>query len=160
MKFCPRCKLVRPITDFRGSRSSKDGLAGYCRPCSKAYAAWYHKNVRVQKEGDGLDRLHEWAKNHKEKVNEKSRKGQFRRMLTRYGLTEEGYDALLRDQEGKCGLCRQEARHEERLTRLVFDHDHQTGQLRGLICGRCNRGLGLLGDDLVSLKRAVEYLGG
>jgi hypothetical protein len=52
---------------------------------------------------------------------------------------------------GDCALCGKAAR-------LVRDHDHVTGLHRGLICNNCNTGLGLLGDSLVSLRRAVAYL--
>lgn len=42
----------------------------------------------------------------------------------------------------------------------VVDHDHTTGQFRGILCNTCNRGIGLLGDDVDNLKRAITYLQG
>jgi len=39
-----------------------------------------------------------------------------------------------------------------------MDHDHKTGELRGLLCDRCNRSIGLLGDDAMTLTRAILYL--
>jgi hypothetical protein len=41
---------------------------------------------------------------------------------------------------------------------MNIDHDHKTGQVRGLLCSGCNTGLGHLGDDIQGLKRALEYL--
>ena len=54
-----------------------------------------------------------------------------------YGLTPEGYDALLEVQGGKCAICR--ARPVSK--RLAVDHDHQTQAVRGLLCSRCNHEL-------------------
>ena len=51
-----------------------------------------------------------------------------------------------------CGISRTPQR------RLGFDHDHVTGAIRGVLCGKCNSGLGMLNDDLVLLERAVQYL--
>jgi hypothetical protein len=39
-----------------------------------------------------------------------------------------------------------------------LDHDHETGRARGFLCGRCNKGLGLLGDNIEGLERALAYL--
>ena len=68
----------------------------------------------------------------------------------KYGLSEEGYQALFDEQRGRCAVC-------ARGVPLVVDHDHETGQIRGLLCDPCNRGLGLLGEKL-KLERALDYL--
>ena len=52
----------------------------------------------------------------------------------RYGITQEQYDALLRSQGGKCGICKCLPGRK----RLCVDHDHATGRIRGLLCVRCN----------------------
>jgi hypothetical protein len=74
--------------------------------------------------------------------------------LRRYGLTHAGYEILLEEQDRQCAVC--SAREEE----VVFavDHDHATGVVRGLLCGPCNRALGLLRDDPELVRRAAEYL--
>ena len=75
------------------------------------------------------------------------------RLLTKYGLTREEFDALILNQEGRCAICDRDPRDN-----LMVDHNHLTGVVRGLLCATCNRGLGLLGDDLGGLQRAIDYL--
>jgi hypothetical protein len=69
----------------------------------------------------------------------------------RYGVTQEQYDAMVKRQEGRCAGCLQEKP-------LQLDHCHATGVVRGLLCGQCNKLLGLAGDDTAVLRRLVRYL--
>lgn len=60
----------------------------------------------------------------------------------------------MRDEHaGRCGICGKEPR-----SGFVIDHDHKTGRVRGLLCQRCNSGLGSLGDSIEGLKAAIAYL--
>lgn len=77
--------------------------------------------------------------------------------LKKYGLTVADYQALLDKQGGTCALCGVPPADGRR---LAVDHDHVTGRVRGLLCQRCNGGLGALGDDVAGLQRAIAYLGG
>ena len=78
------------------------------------------------------------------------------RLKRRYGLTIEEYDTLLHKQRFKCKCCGVHQNEEDRS--FAVDHDHETKQVRGLLCNKCNRGIGLLGDSLEGLYRAVKYL--
>lgn len=73
-----------------------------------------------------------------------------------YGLERGDFFRILAEQEYGCAICRREI--NERTGNV--DHDHKTGLMRGILCSACNSGLGLLGDTLESLQRAVRYLGG
>jgi hypothetical protein len=76
------------------------------------------------------------------------------KLRVKYGLTIEGYNALLDKQGGVCAVCG----HNVSKRALHVDHDHGTGKVRGLLCNKCNRGMGLLGDDVTLLKSAIAYL--
>ena len=74
----------------------------------------------------------------------------------KYGMTLEDYDKMLVEQLGACAICKTVPDGE--LARLCIDHDHETGRIRGLLCDRCNRGIGLLRDDPAVLDAAAQYL--
>jgi hypothetical protein len=76
--------------------------------------------------------------------------------IKKYGLDAEKYEVLLRKQANKCAICR----NGQGARRLHVDHDHQTGDVRGLLCHFCNTALGLLGDDTALMARAIKYLEG
>lgn len=71
--------------------------------------------------------------------------------LSKYGLTPDKYRAILDEQEGVCGICM-------RPEFLMIDHDHATGEVRGLLCGSCNYALGCLGDNVTRAVLAAAYL--
>jgi hypothetical protein len=74
-----------------------------------------------------------------------------------YDITLERYNELLAKQEGVCAICKK-LEVNSRIKRLVVDHDHKTGKIRGLLCHRCNCGIGYMKDDLQLLQMAIEYL--
>ena len=84
---------------------------------------------------------------------DKARVGHLRRT---YGITLEQYDFLLARQEGKCAVCLRP--QEEFPTRLAVDHDHKTGEIRGLLCRYCNHRLVGRHRDSSLLRRIADYL--
>lgn len=80
----------------------------------------------------------------------------FRRyhLTNTYGITPEQYEAMLAEQGGVCAICRR----KDKGRNLAVDHDHETGQVRGLLCQACNRAIGQLGEDPDRLDTAVSYL--
>jgi hypothetical protein len=80
-----------------------------------------------------------------------------------YGITAEEYWAIYRAQGGVCYICQRAKGKDEqgrgRGKMLSVDHDHKTGEVRGLLCGPCNKDvLGHLRDSIAALERAVTYL--
>lgn len=74
-----------------------------------------------------------------------------------YGITPEAYNKLLAQQNGGCAICGEAGAASTR-SPLMVDHDHQTGQLRALLCHRCNSAIGLLREDLDLMRRAMRYI--
>ena len=76
-----------------------------------------------------------------------------RQLLERYGISLEQYEAILARQGGACAICREPARGT-----LAVDHCHATGEVRGLLCFKCNVVLGLCEDDPGITLAAIAYL--
>lgn len=75
--------------------------------------------------------------------------------LAKYGLTIEDYDKILLAQGGRCAVCSTtEPGHES----FTVDHCHRTNLVRGLLCRNCNSGIGLLGDDVSTIRAAADYV--
>ena len=138
---------------------------GMCRSC-------YEKDLRSRKP-DFADRqranARKWAKANKEQKLEldhtyrhdprnKDRRSLSarRRTLAEFGLTLEDEERILQEQGYRCAIC--EGPSGGRW--FHCDHDHQTGEFRGFLCGKCNKGLGLLGDNVDGLRKALAYLEG
>lgn len=76
-----------------------------------------------------------------------------------YNLTEEQYVGMLAAQGDACAICKDPEWPGGRKSGSPHvDHDHTTGEVRGLLCGRCNTGIGQLGDDPARLRAAADYL--
>lgn len=82
-----------------------------------------------------------------------------RERLKRYGLTEGDIRALKRHQGYRCAICRTLfPKDGQEGKRMHVDHCHITNRVRGLLCSRCNSGIGKLGDSVDGLRRALVYL--
>lgn len=75
-----------------------------------------------------------------------------------YGIEPEDYYRMLEEQDGCCALCSSDSPNGKRLTKFHIDHCHETGKVRGLLCGKCNTFIGLANHDPDVLLRAAEYL--
>ncbi len=125
-----RCSRCRIFTtDFGPNRRNNDGLDCYCRKCRR----------EIRKE-DYQRRKKRYAAN--------SRR-------TRYGITAIEVENLKVRQRGLCAICADEL-GPGRETHV--DHDHETGEVRGLLCANCNKGLGSFRDNREHLLKAIFYL--
>jgi hypothetical protein len=113
-------------------------IHGQCYECRKNYQRLYNQRPE-QKEA-----VKKWSS-----VNKDHRKNRVYQRI--YGITLADYWRMYKEQDGHCAICTKQMS-------LVVDHNHQTGRVRGLLCGSCNRGIGYLGDDPIRLQRASEYL--
>lgn len=119
----------------------------------------YYRNRYTAHRENILERNREWADSNREKVRA-------RRRLWAFGLTPEEFERKLQEQEGRCDICGIEMhlaadRNKDgslKTNGICIDHDHGTGVVRGLLCSRCNKGLGHFKDDLARLRAAVDYL--
>lgn len=131
MKRCPSCGFTKPPSDFGPDKRRKDGRRVYCRDCrNKKARDTYFGNASMRRHG--------------------------------YWLTASDYYSLLTEQLSGCSVCRYNPYQDDepgRTTwRLNVDHDHSTGEVRGLLCRNCNRALGLLQDNPEIVSALLDYL--
>ena len=74
-----------------------------------------------------------------------------------YNMTLEDYDEMLQEQEGRCKICGTTETFSNSV-HFHVDHCHSSGEVRGLLCGPCNQGLGQFKDNISSLESAIKYL--
>ena len=81
-------------------------------------------------------------------------------LLRNYGISSEDFNEIFEAQKGVCAICGQEEDMviKGKKVNLAVDHNHETKAVRGLLCHKCNRGLGLFRDSISNLEQAVSYL--
>jgi ribosomal protein L34E len=82
-------------------------------------------------------------------------------LKSHYGIDIDVYESMLDLQDHKCAICgKQEGSIQAngKPFSLAVDHCHESKKIRGLLCSNCNRGLGIFGDNIATLLRAIEYL--
>lgn len=134
-KECARCHEVKAAEEFYKNRAMASGLTSYCKRCNS-------ESGKVQ------------YKRSQQRVQIRNRQ----RLLSTYGLTTESYNELLHAQQLCCAICGTQQSGHTNTEKLSVDHDHDTGKVRGLLCHRCNRGLGHFSDDPALLEAAIHYL--
>jgi len=122
--------------------------------CSMCYLREYHKNNR---ERHRITQT-EWIKKNPEIHRKFKVKSQFKQ----YGITVDEYLVKYKEQGGICPLCDRHFENQLELggsvyNRLCVDHDHNTGKIRDLLCGGCNRKLGIL-ENIEWKNKAENYL--
>ena len=111
----------------------------------------------------------EWIIAHPEKGRESTKRWKERNpsyerkkhIRRKYGLTLEALRALEEEQNNLCALCQKPETIRDRsggIRPLSIDHDHISGEIRGLLCHRCNAALGLLNDSPELLRAAALYV--
>jgi len=166
LRECRKCHEDKPVDGgfrVRTLPSGKLWLSTTCRDCElAANRAWHQENKRDRSawRAEHSDKVKKYNKVAYSKMTDEQKKLISRRStLAKYGLTPEDYQVMFDMQDGKCSVCQRTpegngvSRHN-----LVVDHDHDTGQVRALLCDFCNRGLGIFRDDPDLLMHAADYL--
>lgn len=131
---------------MRCGAGNYSGLYKLCPECRGKSAARARENQRKASIA--------WAKRNPEKIRANSRRQALRR---KYGITPEDYDEILKDQGGKCALC-DGTKSGLKGNRMFVDHDHKTGEVRALLCFRCNLMIGHSRENIQVLRNAITYL--
>lgn len=126
---CRDCEQTRPVSDFTWE-SDKGRFRPICKLC-------HSDRERRLRENDPIA--------YRDKV-----------IRRKYGIGLVEFDEMLTMQGGGCAICGSTVNPDA--NSLAVDHCHTTGRVRGILCGRCNKALGLLNDDPLLFEKAVIYL--
>jgi len=160
MKTCKKCNKNKDLSCFWKQKRAKDGLRSDCKDCNRIeHQKWVENNRDKTRESSrkfakenrdkAKKKLEKWRKKNPEKVKDY-------RLKKRYGITIDQYNDTLEKQNHCCYICK---KHKSEFDKpFGVDHCHTTGKVRGLLCGKCNRAIGLLEDNKDIINSAKEYL--
>lgn len=175
-KNCKKCKLPKEINEsnFYKHPTGKDGFKCICKNCislkdynknHQGTITQFNNSRKKAIEFEDGTKLCIECKLIQSKENflmdgsilaAKCKECQsYQRLYEKYKLTKIDYLVMFNNQNGKCNICKDK---EITYNKLIVDHCHSTNIVRGLLCGDCNKGLGLFKDNIESLKRAAKYL--
>lgn len=147
MHKCSMCKIEKEKTEFFKDSRKKNGIRSHCKDCCQRET----KSWRERNRSEYNSYVAQWrAKN-----PDRQHKTEIKR---NYGISIEKYNEMLTAQSCKCLICSKQHDPTIKKGRLFVDHDHQTGEVRGLLCGKCNMALGLFNDNIDLIKKAISYL--
>lgn len=127
LKECGKCKNQLKLENFSKDKYTITGLTSWCKECKKKYQELNRNRIKNK------------------------------RLETKYNITLEHYEDLLKKQNYRCAICKTN-KPKGRNKKFHVDHDHETGKVRGLLCHHCNVALGSFFDSIDNLNKAIEYL--
>lgn len=130
-KKCTKCDKTLALSCF-SQRKGKKKYLSICKSCKAKYIA--KRRANMGQDGRYIFKL-----------------------KNVYGITKEQYDQILKDQGNMCAVCETNEPMGNG-KRFHVDHDHETNEIRGLLCVRCNLGLGYLQDKVENIEKALTYL--
>jgi len=146
IKNCPCCKKDKPLAKkyFSPAPKRSNGFSSWCRDCQNLNSKrWFKTSPKARKT---------------------RKEANFRKIGV--DLDCEGYDNLAQSQENLCKICgkpecvKANSKYKKHID-LAVDHNHNTKKIRGLLCQKCNRALGLFNVDsfgTLNLQMAIKYM--
>jgi hypothetical protein len=176
-KLCVKCGKNKPATSKHFYIKPDGKPFSYCRECKTSnYQKWtgenkhYHaKWAKDKRASDPVFReknnkkSREYHQAHKNEISvrsrayrkanpDKARDWEFRK---NYGIGIEDYNNIYKQQNGLCACCERVPKPGQR---LHVDHSHANGEIRGLLCTKCNPGIGFFEENIELLQKAIAYL--
>lgn len=152
-KECSCCKIIKINSDFAKSSRNSNGLQSRCKACCKTLKLEYRSKAEVKLQ----EKLYAKEYNQRPERREKAKKhARWYSLQRHYNMSLDQYNDMFLAQSGCCSICK---KHQSEFSQtLAVDHCHQTNAIRGLLCGPCNKALGLFKDNIKNLDNAKAYL--
>lgn len=182
-KKCWNCNRDLSTTNFHKNSARKDGLDTQCKECRSKYNKKWRKNnetkirqksheryikmisrenIEIPKEKfcSSCNRIKPSSEFYTDKRTKNGLRAECKKcsrwkyILKQYNLMADEWRAIYKEQNGKCPICNSSLDDKDWHT----DHDHKTGKIRGILCPRCNKGIGHFCDNPSYLRGAARYL--
>lgn len=169
MRECTKCGKCG---EFGRDAQKPDGLDRQCKICRRQASSDYRlRNLEIVQKKDRVrrklryqrnpsaDNMYaiNWQKTHPDAVRMIKKRSRVKNRFKRYGITAEEYASIIFLQNGNCAICYQSLTGK---WNQHIDHNHENGKVRGVLCAKCNRGLGHFNDNANLLEMAAAYLRG
>lgn len=144
-----------------GERPKRHSLARHDESIPFGPGNWYwRQKIAVKKDGETDKQYQARAQRIRRKLHPEEIRT--RELKRRFGITDAIYQEMYDARDGLCDICGQpETLRTNRSAgkkMLAIDHDHKTKKIRGLLCSRCNAGVGYFGDSIHNIEAALRYL--
>lgn len=153
LKKCLGCGETKETSEFHKDKSRKTGLRERCKTC------------RCKYDEEVLKKCVSCKKAFKVSGNSKAQKycsAECQQYFLKYGISGSEYKKMQKEQNNRCWICGETETTKDSRTgkfyKLAVDHCHETGNVRGLLCNKCNNGLGCFMDKKELLSKAIDYL--
>lgn len=150
MKQCTKCNEAKPLIGFYTAKQNKDKLSSSCKQCILAKQKEY-KEKHPELREKATQATKKWRL---DPVNKRADISS--RYKTKYGITLDDYEKLLKGQNKECYICKKKETQGNKP--LYVDHCHVSGKVRKLLCQQCNSGLGMFRDNPELLIKAADYI--
>lgn len=164
-KTCSTCEGTFAVSEFTVDRQRKDGFRPQCKKCSrsrpKTHDPEYYREKARRYRLENPEKVKEfqklWRISNPEVYKESARRTHLR---TTFNISLEEYNELFEKQGKACAICKGTSPQDSMGRSFCVDHNHITGEIRGILCFRCNKALGWFRDDERLLEKALSYLRG
>lgn len=147
MKTCSKCNQIKDLSSFHKKKTGALGVKAECIDCCRLWQSQHYSKPQ-----------------NKQKRLDRQKKAEYQlyirsfRLKAKFNLSLDQYDSMLANQNGICKTCGTDKPGGNKGVYFHVDHCHATGKVRGLLCSSCNTALGLVKDNIETLKKLIEYL--
>lgn len=146
-KICNRCKKLKPENEFHKHKQCPDGLQYTCISCRKII------DNKFKDDKKEYDKEYYIKYRRTEEVKKENKNRELKRI---YNISIDQYNEIFNKQNGCCAIC---GIHQSRFSKkLCVDHNHSTGEVRGLLCPKCNITLGYIESKVGIVELCKIYL--
>ena len=163
LKQCTKCLIKKPVSKFHKIKHGRFGVSSWCADCKNNHQSMHSNKVlmtgtrvcrtcAIEQDIQSFDINRSQVTGRRRTCKECKK---WKRKEFQYGITRDEWMGLLESQNHCCAICKCDKPND---IDWSTDHDHETGEVRGLLCRTCNLMIGYAYDNITVLQSAITYL--